>query len=222
MSYVRGRPRPIEAIVTTASEQHARLVILDGFRGMREILAEQEQIVQFLYMLGAKLALLGATTLIVVEGDADESARYPELTVCDAIIALRRRLQGNRSRRLLEVVKIRGSAPLDGIHPYTIDENGLNVYPRFESVAMPREPAWDPGRASFGLPDIDALVGGGLTAGTTTLAAGGPGVGKTLLGLHFVTAGARLGEPTLFLGFMENAVQLREKARMFGLGLEAA
>jgi circadian clock protein KaiC len=87
----QGADETIDAIVATARDQHARLVILDGFRGMREILAQHEQIVQFLYTLGAKLALLGATTVIVVEGDADESARYPELTVCDAIIALRRR-----------------------------------------------------------------------------------------------------------------------------------
>jgi circadian clock protein KaiC len=123
---------------------------------------------------------------------------------------------------LLEVVKIRGAAPLDGIHPYTIGADGLVVYPRFESVVRPHDPVWNPARVGFGLPDIDALLGGGLTVGTTTLAAGSPGVGKTLLGLHFVTSGARFDEPALFLGFMENAVQLREKARMFGLGLEAA
>jgi circadian clock protein KaiC len=218
----QGADETIEAIVATAREQRASLVVLDGFRGMREILAEREQIVQFLYTLGAKLALLGATTLIVVEGDPDESARYPELTVCDAIIALRRRLQGNRSRRLLEVVKIRGAAPLEGIHPYTISADGLAVYPRFESIVATREPAWDPARLDFGLPDVDAMLGGGLTVGTTTLVAGSPGVGKTLLGLHFVTTGARHEEPALFLGFMESAVQLREKARMFGLGLDAA
>jgi len=74
----------------------------------------------------------------------------------------------------------------------------------------------------FGLPDVDALLGGGLTVGTTALAAGSPGVGKTLLGLHFVTTGARHEGPALFLGFMKSAVQLREKARMFGLGLDAA
>jgi circadian clock protein KaiC len=218
----QGADETIEAIVATAREQRARLVILDGFRGMREILAQQGQIVQFLYTLGAKLALLGATTLIVVEGDSDESARYPELTVCDAIIALRRRLQGNRSRRLLEVVKIRGAALIEGIHPYTISADGLTVYPRFESIVTTRGHAWDPGRADFGLPDVDAVLSGGLTAGTTTLAAGSPGVGKTLLGLHFVTTGARREEPALLLGFMESAVQLREKARMFGLGLDAA
>jgi circadian clock protein KaiC len=67
------------------------------------------------------------------------------------------------------------------------------------------------------------MLGGGLTAGTSTLAAGSPGTGKTLLGLHFLTAGVRdLAEPGLFVGFMESATQLRAKARMFGLDLSAA
>jgi len=218
----QGPEETEEVIVDAAREQRAQLVVLDGFRGMREVLAHDEKLSQFLYSLGAKLALLGATTLIIVEGDPDESARYPELTVCDAVIALRRHRQGARSRRLLDVVKARGSAPLDGVHPYIIDENGLTVYPRLESIVTPSEPAWDPKRVAFGLQDIDALLGGGLTVGTTTLVAGGPGVGKTLLGLHFVTAGDQIEEPALFLGFMENTVQLREKARMFGLGLAAA
>jgi circadian clock protein KaiC len=218
----QGAEATEEAIISTAREQRAALVVLDGFRSMRRILADDEQGAHFLYSLGAKLALLGATTLVIVEGDPDEPGRYPELTVCDAIVALRRERRGTRFRRVLDVVKMRGAAPLDGSHPYTIDDNGLSVYPRFESVVAPFEPAWTDGRAGFGLPGIDALVGGGLTVGTTTLVAGGPGVGKTLLGLHFTAEAARAEEPALFLSFMEDTVQLREKARMFGLDLATA
>jgi circadian clock protein KaiC len=65
------------------------------------------------------------------------------------------------------------------------------------------------------------MVGGGLPGGTATLIAGAPGVGKTLLGLHFLMAGARGGEPGLFVGFIEDRPQLREKARAFGMDLEA-
>jgi circadian clock protein KaiC len=210
------------AIVSTARTQQATLVVLDGFRSMRGILAHDEEIAHFLYSLGAKLAVLGATTLVLVEGDPDEPGRYPELTVCDAILALRRERQGTRYRRVLDVVKVRGAAYLGGMHPFILDASGLTLYPRFESVVVPLEPAWHGGRAGFGLPEVDALLGGGLTVGTTTLVAGSPGVGKTLLGLHFVAAGVRANEPALFLGFMENTVQLREKARMFGLDLVAA
>ena len=85
---------------------------------------------------------------------------------------------------------------------------------------QPFEPAWSTRRAAFRKPPIDALLHGGLTEGTVTLAAGSFGTGKTLLGLHFAAEGARLGEPTLILGFMESAPQLREKGRIFDLHLE--
>ncbi|MHB8619524.1 MAG: ATPase domain-containing protein [Chloroflexota bacterium] len=217
-----GSEETEDAIVATARSQHASLVVIDGFGGMRRMLADDQGVAQFLYSLGAKLTLLGATTLVVLEGDPNEASRFPELTISDVILALRREQHGSRERRLLEVVKARGSAPLKGIHPYTIDGDGLSIFPRFESLPVDSEPAWNPARAGFGNAGIDAMFGGGLNGGTAMLAGGSPGVGKTLLGLHFMAEGARLGEPTLFLGFLESLAQLREQARVFGMDLEAA
>lgn len=78
------------------------------------------------------------------------------------------------------------------------------------------------GRAALGVADLDALVGGGLNVGMATLVAGSPGVGKTTLCLHFAAGGVRVDEPVLYLGFMESAAQLREKARVFGMDLAEA
>lgn len=73
-------------------------------------------------------------------------------------------------------------------------------------------------RAAFGLPELDALLDGGLTRGTSTVLAGSLGTGKTLLALHFALAGVRAGEPVVFVGFGENMRQLVEKADVFALG----
>ncbi len=218
----QGAAEAEAAIVAMARKQCASLVVLDGFRSMRRFLPDENTVAQFLYSLGAKLSFLGITTLVAVEGDPDESARFPELTVCDTVLSLQRLRDGGRFRRMLDVRKMRGVAALEGIHPFTIDHGGLTFSPRFESVVSAGQSQWVDGRAGFGVPELDALVGGGLTAGTTTLVAGGPGVGKTSLGLHFATQGALHGEPTLFLGFMEDATQLRAKAESFGLDLAAA
>jgi circadian clock protein KaiC len=215
----QGSVEAEDAIVATAREQRAGLIVLDGFRSMRRLLGDDPEAAHFLYSLGAKLALMRATTLILIEGDVGESAHYPELTVCDTILSLRQDRQGTRYRRLLDVPKVRGAAPLTGTHSFTADQNGITVYPCLESIVVPIEPPWSGLKAAFGLPEVDAMLGGGLTVGTTTLVAGSPGIGKTLLGLHFTSAGARAEEPALFLGFMEDRVQLREKARTFGLEL---
>jgi hypothetical protein len=74
--------------VQTARDQHAGLVVLDGFRSMRGFLGDDHVAAHFLYSLGAKLGLLGITTLVIVEGDPDDSSAYPELTVCDVILAM--------------------------------------------------------------------------------------------------------------------------------------
>ena len=217
-----GAPETEHAILSTARGQGASLVLLDGFRSMRGFLADEQAAAHFLYSLGAKLALLGATTLVIVEGDPEQPTRYPELTVCDLIVTLRRERQDSRHRRLLEVLKARGAAPLAGVHPFTINNTGLEIFPRLESVVAATEPAWSPARAALGVADLDALIGGGLNVGTTTLLAGSPGVGKTTLSLHFTAEGVRASEPVLYLGFMESPAQLREKARVFGMHLGAA
>jgi circadian clock protein KaiC len=187
---------------------------------MRSFLPDNQAAAEFLYSVGAQLALIGATLLILVEGDATDRIRDPEQSVCDVILSLRREEHGGGRRRLLEVLKVRGAAPLLGAHPFTIGADGVYVYPRLESVVPTSEPPWTGDRAAFGLPEIDQMLGGGLNVGTTTLAAGTPGMGKTLLGLQFLAEGSRRGEPGLFVGFTESTVQLRGKARVFGMGAE--
>jgi circadian clock protein KaiC len=102
------------------------------------------------------------------------------------------------------------------------------IYPRLEArVALDGREEPDSqaaldlapsGRATFDLPELDALLGGGLTRETGTLVVGSPGAGKTLLGLHFALAGVRAGEPALVLGFHETRRQLLLKAETFDLG----
>lgn len=72
-------------------------------------------------------------------------------------------------------------------------------------------------RATFALPALDKSLGGGLTRGTSTLVLGSPGTGKTLLGLSFAVAGARAGEPAVFVSFRESRAQLFVKAEPFNL-----
>jgi circadian clock protein KaiC len=89
------------------------------------------------------------------------------------------------------------------------------------AAANPADMAAAPaGRASFGLPELDALLDGGLVRDTSTLLAGSVGVGKTAMALHFALAGARAGEPTIYLSFRETIAQLLLRADAFALGPE--
>jgi circadian clock protein KaiC len=218
----QGSAEAEQVVVETTRKRKASLVVLDGFRSMRGFLPDDQAATQFLYSLGAKLSLLSTTLLVLVEGDPTDRIRDPEQSVCDVILSLSQVVRGGGHRRQIEVLKVRGAAPLAGVHPFAIDGQGVSIYPRLESMVPAEIPPWTDERARFGLPDIDRLLGGGLNAGTATLAAGTPGLGKTLLGLHFLAEGARAGDPGLFAGFTESSVQLRHKAATFGLPIEAA
>src|SRR4051794_10782306 len=166
---VQGADETEQSIVQTAREQRARLVVLDGYRSIRRLLGDEPASTDFLYSLGSKLALMGVTTVVAAEGDVDAPERYGELTVSDVVIGLTRRRHGERYRRTLDIVKIRGMAPIEGLHAFEITPAGFEIYPRLEATVS-RDAAPPTGRrAGFGIPDLDAMFGGGLPGGTATL-----------------------------------------------------
>lgn len=224
-----------DALVAAARQQRADLVIIDGFRGIRGAASVPQESRQFLYDVGGRLNVLGATVLVTSEADARDSALYPEATTADVIIGISFALVGVRQRRGLEVLKVRGGAPLPGLHGMMLNTAGVTVFPRLEArmvagatleedslgaALAAAKGEGEPQRASFDLPQLDVMLGGGVTRGTRALLVGRVGTGKTLMGLQFALAGVRAGEPTLFLGLRENAGQLVRKVAPFALGPE--
>jgi circadian clock protein KaiC len=63
-------------------------------------------------------------------------------------------------------------------------------------------------------------LSGGYPVGSTTFVQGGSGVGKTLLGLHFLVEGARRGERGILFTLEESLGQLRGIAGNFGWDLQ--
>ncbi len=206
-----------DAIVAMARKQRARLVVLDGFSSIRHSLPDEPTPGAFLYSLGNKLALTGATTIVTAEGDLSRNEYEPEYTISDAIIGLGRSRVGLRDRRLLDVNKVRGASPIVGRHLLTIDTSGISVYPRLETAVGRRQVPWNSRPVTLGVQPLDDLLDGGLQVGTSTLVAGSPGTGKTLLGLHFIAEGARRKEPSMMVEFIEDRAQIDERARTFGL-----
>jgi circadian clock protein KaiC len=219
---IKDDPSPAITIASLIRQNGADIVLLDGFQGAEFLLPEQVSMREVLSSLAAQIRYLDVTLLVTMAGDVRDTHLRSELTVADVVIGLHYTLVGSRHQRRLEVVKQRGRPQWAGLHSYRLDTPGVEVFPRLESYPQPATRSHRTGRAPFGLPELDQLLGGGPVVGTTTLLAGAPGVGKTTLGLFWALADAQPDARTLFVTFSEHSEQLQHKASTFGLDLEAA
>jgi circadian clock protein KaiC len=74
-------------------------------------------------------------------------------------------------------------------------------------------------RLSTGVPGLDEVLYGGLIPQRAYLLRGGPGCGKTTLGLHFLAAGAAIGERCLFISLGESEEEIRANAEAVSFDL---
>ncbi|HEV2074185.1 MAG TPA: ATPase domain-containing protein, partial [Thermomicrobiales bacterium] len=204
-------------LVETLRTHRATLLIIDG-AGAARMLAESDfDYARFMHGLQARTALLNCTMVLLAgEREADVAATH-----VDGLIQLSNRPTHARDTRWLRVAKLRGSNYLNGQHRFAIGSNGITVFPRLESTQAQMAPAWfDPQkRLPVGIPGLDTALGGGLQEGSSTLAVGTTGAGKTLLGLHFLAEGARRGEPGLIASFNETPRAVVSTADSAGMGL---
>lgn len=236
----RGLKATTDEILSEVRRVKADLVMLDGFRGMRNVDQEPQAAREFLYDIGTTLNALKTTTIITSETDPRDPTFFPETTTADVILGMHYQLYGVRQFRGIEVIKVRGAAPLPGLHAMTISIAGVNIYPQLEervavdilggdsqtqgaALIIPPVllvPPVSRARASFGLPELDAMMAGGIPSMTCTLLAGSLGSGKTLLAIYFALAGIRAGEKVVFVGFRESRDQLAQAAEAFAIGPE--
>jgi circadian clock protein KaiC len=95
----------------------------------------------------------------------------------------------------------------------------LVVYPRLADTQYPPNHEAGNARLSSGIPALDEAIGDGYWPGSATLVAGPSGAGKTLMGLHFLYAGAARDEPGILVTFQESRTQLARIVDSFGWSL---
>jgi len=67
-------------------------------------------------------------------------------------------------------------------------------------------------KVSTGIAGLDLVLRGGLPAGRVTLLGGGPGSGKSIMGLQCLLHGTSVGQPGILLMFEERATAVRQNA----------
>jgi circadian clock protein KaiC len=119
-------------------------------------------------------------------------------------------------RRRLSITKFRGSPFRGGYHDYAIRRGGLEVFPRL--VASEHRQTATPGQISSGVKELDALLGGGVERGTSTLIVGAAGSGKSTIAALFCSNACARGQHATMFIFDESANTLF--SRMAGLHVD--
>ncbi|HET8846667.1 MAG TPA: ATPase domain-containing protein [Ktedonobacteraceae bacterium] len=200
----------------------ATMLVLDGAVIAEDVAPHSLDWKQFLHGLRATIEILNCTTFLLSPLH-HMAASSGEQTLVEGIIELARHRDDARLVRELEIHKFRGSGFVEGRHLYVINETGVQLFPRIEALftgsaeVLARKDISPvlPERLPVGIAQLDAMLHGGLPAGSTTLLLGEAGTGKTLLGSHFLLQGARQGQRGLYYGFFEHPAELLRKLRPF-------
>ena len=201
----------------------AKRVVLDTIETLFAGLPNPAILRAELHRLFGWLKARGVTVLMTGERGSDPAAltlQGLEEYVSDCVIVLDQRVVDMASSRRLRVVKYRGSTHGSNEYPFLIDECGISVLP-ITSVGLQHVTSNE--RVSSGLDGLDAMLGGlGFFRGSSVLAAGTAGTGKTSLAATFAAAACRRGERALYFAFEESPSQIVRNMRSIGIDLAPA
>ena len=196
--------RPTRLVFDSLSE--VRLLARESLRYRRQVLALKH------------FFLNRSCTVLMLDDKTSESHDLQLQSIAHGVLLLERLARDyGVERRRLRVAKLRGARFREGFHDYTIETGGLKVFPRL--VAGEHRLSSDDGMAESGLPALDALLGGGLPRGTSTLLTGPAGCGKSSLAVRYAYAAAQRGEATALYHFDEGLGTLQARSAQLGMDL---
>lgn len=199
------RLRPQRLVFDSLAE--LRLLAGSALRYRRQVLALKQ------YFAGT-----GCTVLLLDDSAVSEQGLHVHTIVHGVVSLDQLNPEYGSDRRRVRITKFRGRRFRGGYHDYEILTGGLRVFPRLVAADFRRGVEQE--NISSGMPALDALLGGGLDRGTSTLLVGAAGTGKSSLATHFMMAAAERGERSAMFTFDESIQSM--VTRSIGLGFEIA
>ncbi|MBD2110448.1 MULTISPECIES: circadian clock protein KaiC [Cyanophyceae] len=211
----------IERIQYAIRKYKARRVSIDSVTAVFQQYDAASVVRREIFRLVARLKLMGVTTVMTTErlDEYGPVARFGvEEFVSDNVVIVRNALEGERRRRTIEILKLRGTTHMKGEYPFTITNGGVNIFPL---GAMQLTQRSSNARVSSGVPTLDEMCGGGFFKDSIILATGATGTGKTLLVSKFLVDGCKSGERAILFAYEESRAQLSRNAYSWGVDFEA-
>lgn len=197
--------KPSRVVLDSLSE--IRLLAQSSLRYRRQILA-----------LKHFFARTGATVLLLDDMTSDSLDKTVHSVVHGVIHLEQLAPSYGSERRRLRITKYRGQAYRGGYHDFTIKTGGVAVFPRLRAVE--HRTKFERTTMKSGIAELDALLGGGIERGSSTLLIGPAGTGKSLFALQFVASAVKRGEKAALFIFDEELGLLFERTKALGFDLE--
>ncbi|HZZ83863.1 MAG TPA: ATPase domain-containing protein [Anaeromyxobacteraceae bacterium] len=199
------RVNPARLVLDSLSE--IRLVSEHPFRYRRELLTLSDWITE--------RACTGLLLDVEAEGDAGVVAE----TLTSGVLELEQLSpEYGGERRRIQVRKLRAAASIGGYHDMCVGEGGVEVFPRL--VAATDRARHSSAVVQTGVPALDALLGGGIDRGTSTLLMGPAGTGKSTIAAQIAVAAASRGDRGIILCFDESPTNLLIRGSALGMPLQ--
>ncbi len=210
----------IERIQYAIRKYKAKRVSIDSVTALFQQYDSASVVRREILRIVTRLKQLGVTTVITTERTEEYGlvARFGvEEFVSDNVVIVRNVLEGERRRRTIEILKLRGTTHMKGEYPFTITANGMNIFPL---GAMQLTQRSSNTRVSSGVKTLDDMCGGGYFKDSIILATGATGTGKTLLVSMFVQEACVRGERAILFAYEESRAQLSRNAYSWGIDFE--
>ena len=201
-----ARLKPQRVVIDSLSE--FRLLAQSSLRYRRQILALKHYFSR------------NNSTVVLLDDLTAETVDNAVHSIAHSVIHLEQMapLFGGERRRL-RILKSRGQSFRGGFHDFTIKRGGVEVFPRL--VAAEHRQPGTRGLVLSGVKELDALLGGGIETGSSTLVIGPAGTGKSLIVLQYIAAAVARGERAAMFAFDEELGLLFFRAKQLGIDLEA-
>jgi circadian clock protein KaiC len=207
-----------QAMIEAVREHRPQRVVLDSLSELR--LVAQNSLRYRRQILALKQFFAGQDCTVLMLDDCSGTSSDDQLeSIAHGVVMLEHLAnQYGAERRRLRVVKLRGVAFRGGYHDFTIRRGGLDVFPRL--VASEHHTDFPEIELSSGSAQLDALLCGGVPAGTSTLLIGPAGTGKSTVATQFAVRAAQDGMRSAMFIFDENTGTFRTRSRKLGMGVE--
>ena len=199
----------VKRIADTVVASGAQRVVIDSMVEVRLLARDSAHYRRQIIDLRQRLAPIDATVLLLDDLTADGREFELQSAVHGVVTLEQLERSFGAARRRMRVVKLRGGDFQSGWHDYAIKKSEILVFPSL--IAQEHRRKDDARDIPSKVEELDRLMGGPLSAGSSTMIVGPSGAGKSTVALQYALSAVESGCHVGYFSFDESESTLRSR-----------